>query len=50
VKECFKVLTQNDFISRLSRSFSRHQYVVVTGTNKLFVAESKNLMDYYMAN
>ena len=51
IKECFKVLSDNDFIFRLAKAFSRHQYVVVTSgvaIKKTFhVTEAKHLLEFH---
>jgi len=48
----FKKLNENEPLSRLSQSFSRHQCVLVTDNKhtKFRICEAKNILDYFMAN
>jgi len=47
IKE-FKQLTMNDKMSRLSKAFTRHQYVVVVEESKHYIVESDHLLNSFL--
>jgi hypothetical protein len=46
----FKLLTVNDPVSRLSKAFTRHQFVVVQDGQNLSIAVPDVLLDSFLQN
>jgi hypothetical protein len=44
IKDVFKVLDVNDKLSRLSKAFKRHEFVIVRDIDKYFVATAEDLL------
>ena len=45
VQKEFKKLHLNDSLKNLSRSFNRHQYVLVEGSGNYHICENKHLLE-----
>jgi hypothetical protein len=49
VQKEFKKLSVEDSLKYLSKSFNRHQYILVEGEGQLFICENKHLLENILA-